>query len=124
MTHPSTLPDARPCSDRFRCAGRERNCRAALIRSLVLVCLWGAIVGLAGTCRGQAGAEKPVAAKPAGVRVGYTLILFGCEDAVVKADRLLDEDTPSLPGSLPSSDCFRCGGRESKFLLTQSLPED
>jgi hypothetical protein len=51
----------------------------------VLVCLWGAIVGLAGTCRGQAGAEKPVAAKPAGVRVGYTLILFGCEDAVVKA---------------------------------------
>jgi hypothetical protein len=85
MTHISTPADTRPHSDRFRGGGRERNCLAALIRSLVLVCLWGSIAGLAGTCRGQAGAEKPVAAKPAGVRVGYTLILFGCEDAVVKA---------------------------------------
>ena len=85
MTHISTPADTRPHSDRFRCGGRERNCLAALIRSLVLVCLWGSIAGLAGTCRGQAGAEKPVAAKPAGARVGYTLILFGCEDTVVKA---------------------------------------
>jgi len=85
MTHISTPADTRPHSDRFRCGGRERNCMAALIRSLVLVCLWGSIAGLAGTCRGQAVAEKPVAAKPAGARVGYTLILFGCEDTVVKA---------------------------------------
>jgi hypothetical protein len=85
MTHISTPADTRPHSDRFRGGGRERNCLAALIRSLVLVCLWGSIAGLAGTCRGQAGAEKPVAAKPAGARVGYTLILFGCEDTVVKA---------------------------------------
>ena len=85
MTHTSSLPDTRPHSDRFRGGGRERNCLAALIRSLVFVCLWGSIAGLAGTCRGQAGAEKPVAAKPAGARVGYTLILFGCEDTVVKA---------------------------------------
>ena len=85
MTHISTPADTRPHSDRFRGGGRERNCLAALIRSLVFVCLWGSIAGLAGTCRGQAGAEKPVAAKPAGARVGYTLILFGCEDTVVKA---------------------------------------
>ena len=85
MTHISTPADTRPHSDRFRGGGRERNCLAALIRSLLFVCLWGSIAGLAGTCRGQAGAEKPVAAKPAGARVGYTLILFGCEDTVVKA---------------------------------------
>jgi hypothetical protein len=85
MTHISTPADTRPHSDRFRGGGRERNCLPALIRSLVLVCLWGSIVGLAGTCRGQTGAEKPVAATPAGARVGYMLILFGCEDAVVKA---------------------------------------
>ena len=85
MTHISTPADTRPHSDRFRGGGRERNCLAALIRSLLFVCLWGSIAGLAGTCRGQAGAEKPVAAKPSGVRVGYTLILFGCEDTVVKA---------------------------------------
>ena len=85
MTHISTPADTRPHSDRFRGGGRERNRLAALIRSLVLVCLWGSIAGLAGTCRGQAGGEKPVAAKPAGARVGYTLILFGCEDTVVKA---------------------------------------
>jgi len=85
MTHISTPADTRPHSDRFRGGGRERNCLAALIRSLVFVCLWGSIAGLAGTCRGQAGAEKPVPAKPAGARVGYTLILFGCEDTVVKA---------------------------------------
>jgi hypothetical protein len=85
MTHISTPADTRPHSDRFRGGGRERNRLAALIRSLVFVCLWGSIAGLAGTCRGQAGAEKPVAAKPAGARVGYTLILFGCEDTVVKA---------------------------------------
>ena len=85
MTHISTPADTRPHSDRFRGGGRERNCLAALIRSLVFVCLWGSIAGLAGTCRGQAGAEKPVAAKPAGARVGYTLILYGCEDTVVKA---------------------------------------
>lgn len=30
-------------------------------------------------------AADPAPAKPAGVRVGYTLILFGCEDTVVKA---------------------------------------
>jgi hypothetical protein len=85
MTHISTPTDTRPHSDRFRGGGRERNCLAALIRSLVLVCLWGSIAGLPGTCRGQAGAEKPVAAKPAGARVGYMYILFWCEDAVVKA---------------------------------------
>ena len=85
MTHISTPADTRPHSDRFRGGGRERNCLAAMIRSLLFVCLWGSIAGLAGTCRGQAVAEKPVAAKPAGARVGYTLILFGCEDSVVKA---------------------------------------
>jgi hypothetical protein len=85
MTHISTPADTRPHSDRFRGGGRERNCLAVLIRTLVLVCLWGSIAGLAGTCRGQAGAEKPVAAKPAGARVGYMYILFWCEDAVVKA---------------------------------------
>ena len=85
MTHTSSLPDTRPHSDCFRRGGRERNCLVALIRSLVFVCLWGSIAGLAGTCRGQAGAEKPVAAKPAGARVGYMLILFECENAVVKA---------------------------------------
>ena len=25
--------------------------------------------------------------------------------------------TPSLPDARPRSDCFRCGGRESEFLL-------
>ena len=85
MTHISTPADTRPHSDRFRGGGRERNCLAALIRSLVLVCLWVSIAGLPGTCRGQAGAEKPVAARPSGVRVGEMLIFFGCESTVASS---------------------------------------
>ena len=85
MTHISTPADTRPHSDRFRGGGRERNCLAALIRSLVFVCLWGSIAGLPGTCRGQASAEKPVAAKPSGVRVGEMLIFFGCESTVASS---------------------------------------
>jgi hypothetical protein len=31
---------------------------------------------------------------------------------------------PSLPDADPGSDGFRCGGRESNFLLMQRHPED
>jgi hypothetical protein len=42
-------------------------------------------------------AAEPAPAKPAGVRVGYTLILFGCEDAVVKAMGIEGQKTLNGP---------------------------
>jgi len=63
------------------------------------------VLAVMAVCAACGVAADPAPAKPAGVRVGYTLILFGCEDTVVKA-----AGTGGRPGGLHATRQRR-GGR-------------
>jgi len=54
----------------------------------------------------------------------FCTVLFHMCFGFLSVCALLGAKTPSLPDARPSSDRFRCGGRESKLLLIQPLPED